>query len=261
MSASYIVRVDDVCPTMNWDVWDRLERVFVDNDVRPILAVVPDNHDPDLVVAPSDPAFWDRVRSWHERGWEVAMHGFEHRYVTADGGLLRLNPRSEFAGLSMDEQRRKLDASRAAFAAQGLTPRTWVAPGHSFDATTLALLPEIGIRVVSDGHALLPFRDRFGLVWIPQQTEQFVPAPAGLWTVCVHLNRWTGARVDSFAADIESHRGALTDVDTAVARWGDRTIGMADKGVAIAMRAARSGRRRLRQFRSRSQPKSRPTRA
>lgn len=261
MSARYIVRVDDVCPTMNWDVWDRVERVFVDNDVRPILAVVPDNHDPDLVVAPAHPAFWDRVRGWRDRGWEVAMHGYEHRYVTDDGGLLRLKPRSEFAGLSRDEQLAKLDASRAAFAAQGLAPRTWVAPGHSFDATTVALLPEVGISVISDGHALLPFRDSAGLVWIPQQTERFLPAPAGLWTVCVHLNRWTHDRIDAFAADVASHRNAMTDVDTAIGQWGNRRMGAADKAVATMMRAARSGRRRLRQLQSRSQPKSRPTSA
>jgi predicted deacetylase len=243
MSARYLLRVDDVCPTMNWTAWRLVEDVFRQFDVRPILAVVPDNRDSYLEVDPPAPDFWDRVAQWRSWGWEIAMHGYQHRYVTDDGGLLGINPRSEFAGLSRAEQAAKLEASRDAFAARGLTPRVWVAPGHSFDDVTLDLLPDVGIEVVSDGAALLPHRDRRGLVWLPQQSERFMGAPAGVWTVCLHVNRWDERRVARLAADLERHRRRLTHVDEVVAAYGTRRRGAVDRVVAVGLQGLRHLRR------------------
>ena len=243
MTASFLIRIDDVCPTMNWAAWDAVEAVLVAEGVRPILAVVPDNVDPTLMVAPAAADFWDRVRAWDARGWTVAMHGYQHDYVTADGGLLGLNPRSEFAGLRRAAQAEKLARSHALFAAHGLAPRVWVAPGHSFDTTTLDLLPGVGIDVVSDGAALFPFQDHRGLVWLPQQTERFVPAPVGMWTVCLHINRWDASRVQAFAAALHRHRRRLTNVEDMVARYGTRRRGAADRVVAAGLRSARTARR------------------
>src|SRR5436309_501178 len=61
MTARYVVRFDDVCPTMNWSVWARIEPVLAKHNVRPLLAVVPDNRDPKLMIEPPRANFWDRV--------------------------------------------------------------------------------------------------------------------------------------------------------------------------------------------------------
>ena len=50
--ARFLLRFDDLCPTMNWAMWDAIEAHLVRMEVRPILAVVPDNRDPKLVAGP-----------------------------------------------------------------------------------------------------------------------------------------------------------------------------------------------------------------
>src|SRR5579862_2144063 len=103
---------------MNWKVWDEIEKVLLKLDVKPVLAVVPDNQDPELMVAPPVSDFWQRVRDWQSRGWVIALHGFQHRYVNNNGGLLKITMRSEFAGLSRGEQEFKLRAGMKIFKEQ-----------------------------------------------------------------------------------------------------------------------------------------------
>ena len=66
---------------MNWEVWSRIEIVLDRFDIRPILAVVPDNHDQNLMVASVEPNFWGKVRQWQEKGYGIALHGYQHEYV------------------------------------------------------------------------------------------------------------------------------------------------------------------------------------
>ena len=63
----YILRFDDICPTMNWAAWEAIEALLTRHDVRPILAVVPDNRDPKLVVDPPMADFWAQVRKCRPR--------------------------------------------------------------------------------------------------------------------------------------------------------------------------------------------------
>src|SRR5579863_9070115 len=59
MPATYLLRFDDLCPTMNWAVWQQIETALIEANVRPILAVVPDNKDPELSVGPERERFWE----------------------------------------------------------------------------------------------------------------------------------------------------------------------------------------------------------
>ena len=213
MTARYLVRFDDICPTMNWRVWERIERVLVKHDVRPILAVVPDNRDSKLRVAPPDDDFWSHVRGWQARGWSIGLHGYQHAYETKDSGILGLNPRSEFAGLPLDVQLRKLRLGIERFEREGVRVDAWVAPGHSFDATTLRALRELGIRTVSDGFFPRVVRDEHGMVWVPQQLWRFRSMPFGVWTVCCHLNSWSDAQIARFERDVEEYTGRLVGLD------------------------------------------------
>ena len=53
----YLLRFDDLCPTMNWKIWSEIEAVLLERRLKPVLAVVPDNQDPGLQVdrAADDP--------------------------------------------------------------------------------------------------------------------------------------------------------------------------------------------------------------
>src|SRR5688572_26098530 len=153
----YLLRFDDICPTMNWSLWAEIENMLVERRLKPILAVVPDNRDPALRVDSPAEDFWDRVRGWRDRGWTIALHGFQHRYVSRNAGMVAIRKKSEFAGLLAEEQREKLRRGMEIFEREGVAPRVWIAPGNTFDATTVSLLPNFGIRVISAGYFQFPY--------------------------------------------------------------------------------------------------------
>lgn len=215
MSARFLLRFDDICPTMDWTIWNQITPILDRFGVRPLLAVVPDNRDPKLMVAPPNADFWSLVRDWQARGWSIAMHGYQHAYVTKDAGIVGLNPYSEFSGLPYEEQAKKIDSGLSIFAREGIAPDAWIAPAHSFDATTVRVLLERGMRVISDGFYWRKV-EKLGAIWIPQQLWQFRSLPAGLWTVCIHANQLSSEKILALANDVERFRHSLVSLADAV---------------------------------------------
>jgi predicted deacetylase len=240
MAATYLVRIDDICPTMNWTVWEQVEAALVEAGVQPIVAVVPDNRDPVLEVQPAEPRFWDRVRRWQALGWTIGLHGYQHHYETRDAGIIGRNRYSEFAGLPFETQLDKLRRATAIFTREGVTPDVFVAPGHSFDDTTLRALLECGISAISDGYSMLPHIDGRGMIWVPQQLGGFRSMPGGLWTVCLHINGWCPAAIREFRTDLDTYRGRISGFPKILARYSRRGSGWADRLSTEVIRAARS---------------------
>ena len=173
LETRYLIRFDDVCPTMNWHLWDQVESLLMEYEVKPIMGVIPDNQDTSLVNGAFDAGFWQRVRDWQSADWTIGVHGYQHRYVTASGGMLGLNPRSEFAGLSREQQSSKLEKALGIFHRERVRPEIWVAPAHSFDQATIDSLLTLGLQTASDGFSLFPYRDECGMLWIPQQLWRY----------------------------------------------------------------------------------------
>ena len=247
MRATYLLRFDDLCPTMNWGVWNEVETTLVELGVRPILAVIPDNRDESLRIDPPEEAFWERVRTWQARGWTIAVHGYQHLYVTEARGLFGWNHRSEFAGLTYEQQDEKIGRSVEIFRRERVEPEAWIAPNHSFDLTTLAVLRNHGIEIVSDGLGLYPYRDEAGMIWVPMQTWRLEPRPPGVWTVCLHHNHWKARDVDAFRRDLAKLAGRMTDMAAVLERYGGRRRGWVDRLFAaqrgLKKRIRRSSRR------------------
>lgn len=248
MGAQYLLRFDDCCPTMNWSVWRQVEEILVQLEVKPILAVVPDNQDATLKVASPSADFWSEVRGWQARGWTIGLHGYQHLYATRDAGLVGINEFSEFSGLSYAEQRSKLRRALDIFEQERVAPGVWVAPAHSFDGTTLEALSDLGILCVSDGFSLHPHLDTRGIMWVPQQLWRFRRMPFGLWTVCFHLNQWTAAEVARFRSDLDRFAERLTDWPSVVATYQNRKRTATDAVVSRSYRIAVRGRRWIRQL-------------
>ena len=82
MSAKYILRLDDACPTMDVVKWDRIEKICDKFLIRPIIAVVPNNKDKKLIKNDIDINFWNKVRGWQNKGWHIALHGYDHIYIS-----------------------------------------------------------------------------------------------------------------------------------------------------------------------------------
>jgi len=225
----YLLRFDDICPTMNWEVWDQIEADMVRHQVRPLLAVVPDNQDPKLRVDEARADFWERVRHWQAQGWTIAMHGYQHLYVNQEPGIMGLEPKSEFAGLSREAQEAKLRKGLAIFAEHGVRAEAWIAPSHSFDQTTVELLVALGVPVISDGLWPWPFSDRRGITWIPAQHWDFKKCPRGIWTICYHPNAWGAPQLEKFRAVLARYGPEITDVSTVLRIFGSRQQTLADR--------------------------------
>ncbi len=190
MFAKYLIRMDDACPTMCRNRWDRLEKILDFYKICPVVAVVPNNKDPKLSIEKPDKNFWNKVRSWQEKNWTIAMHGETHLMKkTSAEQILPFYERSEFSGLNFDIQVKKLKKAQAIFDKEKIMINTWVAPAHCFDWTTVkALKVSTNINKISDSIASQVYFKN-GFYWIPQQLWTFRNMPFGLWTICLHPNQ------------------------------------------------------------------------
>jgi predicted deacetylase len=186
--------------------------------IRPILAVVPDNQDPDLQQEPADPAFWKRIYSLEAAGATTALHGFRHLCASVGRGMVPLHSRSEFAGVNGDTQREWIHTGLQMLREHGLSPKLWVAPRHGFDRATLNALRAEGIKLLSDGLARVPFR-RGGVTWIPQQLWGPAEKHRGLWTICIHCNSARTTEVDTLIAFLRRNAGSFTSVEHVLAEF------------------------------------------
>lgn len=245
MRPRYLLRFDDICPSMNWQTWREIENTLREYELKPLLAVVPDNRDPQLQVEAPRENFWEEVRRWQSQGWTIGLHGYRHLYSTNDAGLLGLNARSEFAGLSRATQEEKLKHALAIFAREQVAPDIWIAPAHAFDAVTVELLNKLGVRAISDGFFLYPHRDEGGMFWLPQQLWRFRVLPFGIWTICLHHNHWTPHTLARFRALLAAHHRLFTSFEKMKTRYGSRSSAWYDQLTANAWRVALKLKRAL----------------
>lgn len=214
-SARYLLRVDDLCPTVKREPWLKLAALIEELHLKPILAVVPDNRDPELRVSERDASFWERMRAMEHAGAAIALHGFQHRTQNRGRSLVPLHRKSEFAGVSALTQRTWIRAGLEMLRLHGLNPTLWAAPRHGFDANTLVALRAEGISLLSDGFTRRPFL-RGGLTWIPQQLWGPIDKRRGLWTICLHVNTMTARQFDDFAAFVRASTAEFISVEEAL---------------------------------------------
>jgi len=229
---------------MNWDVWTEVERILDSHHIKPIVAVVAETRDASLNVGNHRADFWSIVRRWQETGWTIGLHGFQHVYSTDDAGIVGINRRSEFAGLSHDEQHAKLRAAVQKFHDERVRVDLWVAPGHSFDATTLKILRDLNIGVVSDGFYFRVI-EKEECIWLPQQLWRFRDLPFGVWTVCFHTNDWKTLELERFRNAIAKYAERIATCDEIVRRRHSR-VTILDEMAARLYRKLVIGKRGLR---------------
>lgn len=187
--SKYIIRLDDASDHMDLKKWNRIEKLLDQYDVKPVFGIIPKNRDQSLVFTyKRNPDFWNLMHSWVGKGWIPAMHGYEHKYVTKEGGINPVHKLSEFAGLSYEEQAEKLQNGWNILLDHGIRPDIFFAPSHTFDKNTLkALAEKTTIRIISDTIASDIYKD--GKFWfIPQQSGKVRKLPFKTVTFCYHPN-------------------------------------------------------------------------
>ena len=226
--AQYLLRIDDLCPTIDRQRWSRIRDHIRAFRIRPILAVIPDNQDHSLQRSPLDEHFWEEMREMQSGGATIALHGYQHWCRSRGASLVPLHRRSEFAGQPLKEQCSQIRAGLALLRDQGLSPRLFVAPNHGFDQNTLIALREVGLPYLSDGFARIPFV-RDGVTWIPQQLWLPVSRRRGLWTICVHSNSTGPRRNSELGHFLKRHGDQFTSFDEVLERFRPEQLGVAER--------------------------------
>ena len=73
MTARILIRFDDVAANMAWDTFERVVRTCEEFGIKPLIGVIPDNRDPELLAYPSRADFWNVVRGLQADGWSIAQ--------------------------------------------------------------------------------------------------------------------------------------------------------------------------------------------
>ena len=201
------VRMDDITPDMDWESFASFERMFDRYQIRPLLGIVPENRDEKLAIGPAREDFWEKMRALQKKGWTLAMHGCHHLYRTEKRGAFPLNSRSEFAGLSEEEQKRLLQTGRRILEAHGISPKVFMAPGHTFDRTTIRLLSQLGFSYVTDGYGRMPYR-RWGMTFLPISflRSRMFQKKDGFTTLVIHCNRCSQQELENYEKMFLEHR-------------------------------------------------------
>lgn len=182
-------RMDDICPQMDMNKFLEYKLLFDEFGIKPLIGIVPDNQDKDLKIDDEYLKFWELMRKLQEDGWVIAQHGYQHVYCSHVAGILSNRKLSEFAGLSYEEQFEKINKGKMILEEKGLYTDIFMAPGHSFDKTTLKALKDCGFKYMSDGKSSLSYF-YCGIKFIPCRFMSPIIFP-GINTWCIHSNTWT----------------------------------------------------------------------
>ena len=228
----YLIRLDDASDHMHIENWTRMERMLDKNGIQPLVGVIPENRDPMLLQFREDSLFWEKAKYWQEKGWRIALHGYEHVYSTNCGGINPVHDKSEFAGHTLEEQRRKIGEGFRVLRDKGLKPDVFFAPSHTFDENTLeALRLETDVRMISDTVANDTYH-RNGFTFIPQQAGRVRELPFKLTTICLHPNFTTEREFAEMEAFFKAHQGEVLDPNAIVPTTRKR--GVLDRAYEMA---------------------------
>ena len=212
----YLIRLDDACSTMDVKKWQRIEEIIDSYGIKPMVGVIPANKDSKQMIDDADNGFWDKVNNWEKKGWAIALHGYDHCFIS-DAGLRGMNPlwnRSEFAGVSLESQKVKIRKGVEVFRTNGIEPKYFFAPAHTYDMNTLqALREESNIRIISDTIATKPYR-KGDFVFIPQLggrcSEIKLP---GVWTFCLHPSSMLDEDFIATERFLQAHKDEMLGFD------------------------------------------------
>lgn len=198
--AKYIIRLDDASHFSNFKKWDAIERILDKYNIKPVVAVIPENMDNSISYSKYNPDFWKTVNQWQVKGWNIAMHGYRHifHFIDRNKLIFPFYNRSEFAGLNLNEQRLKIKKSNEIFLKNRIKPKIWISPGHCMDNLTIeAIKLETEIKIISDGISYYPYA-YMGLNFFPQQLWKLKKKFFGIWTICLHPDTMSESEIRKF---------------------------------------------------------------
>ena len=236
-----LIRFDDIAENMNWHLMAKCEKLFDELNIKPVMGVIPNNQDKDLLVYPKKENFWQIVKKWQLKGWEIAMHGYNHIYDndTNKKDFFEYGGKSEFYGHSLDSQLKKIKKCLDIFKKNNIKIRTFFSPNHTYDFNTFKALKISGINEVIDGYGLKPYLEN-NIKFIPQLFYKPFFLPFGLQTTQIHLNYWTENEFNKFSELIYKNKKKIISYDDALKliskKSGDKLLNKIIKQILILKR-------------------------
>ena len=212
-----LIRLDDIAENMNWSLMKQTELLFEKYEIKPVLGVIPNNKDNKLLSYPKKNDFWNQVRIWRDKGWEIAMHGSTHVYdkICENKDYFGYSGESEFCGHSLETQTSKIKNGLKKFNDEKIEIRSFFAPNHTYDNNTFVALKNSGINEIIDGYGLMPYTEN-GLKFIPQLFYKLFILPFGIQTTQIHLNYWNQKDFDIFEKFIIKNSNKIITYDQAL---------------------------------------------
>ena len=212
-----IIRLDDIAENMNWDYMNKIEILFDNYSIKPVLGVIPNNKDKNLLNYPYKENFWEKVRAWQKKGWEISMHGNTHVYENKSKkkDYFGYGGNSEFYGHSLEKQSQKIREGLNKFKNEKIKIRSFYAPNHTYDLNTFTALKINGINQVIDGYGLFPHTER-DIDFIPQLFYKNIFLPFGIQSTQVHLNYYSDKEIDEFEKFIKKKYQKIITYDQAL---------------------------------------------
>lgn len=242
----FLIRLDDACPTMNRDTWEYIANFLLKRNIYPLVGIIPNCKDAKMNYMEPEPVkkFWERMRDWQTKGCTMALHGYDHCYISESGGINPVNKRSEFAGILYDIQAEKLRKGYQILKEEGIHAEWFFAPSHTYDNNTLkALELETPIRKISDTIAFRPYIDEAFLFCPVQSGHFFTPPVSGVWTFCFHPSTMETKEIDAFEQFIKKNHNKFIGFDDLQI---DRKKDILDKTLSLSYFTYRKLREKIR---------------
>ena len=190
MQRKILLRFDDICPTMDFARFEQALEQMDSVNAKPLIGVIPDCKDPDLLIDPYRDNFWDYIRELQNKGYKVAMHGYQHIFDITARGLVCNGWKSEFAGHSYEEQFEKIKRGKDILERNGIYTDVFFAPAHSYDKNTIKALGDNGFRYMSDGKSSKPYM-LYGIKCIPCRSSGVpILGKKTHYTAVFHAHEW-----------------------------------------------------------------------
>ena len=209
-----LIRMDDVAENINWTLMDKCELLFDKYEIKPLLGVIPINQDPELLQFPKNSSFWEKVKDWKNKGWEVTMHGCNHLYTQKSDkkDIFNYGGNSEFYGLDYSSQLNKIQIGLQEFKKRNIKVRSFFAPNHIYDKNTLKALKDSNIKIIIDGYGLFPYYKN-EILFIPQLFYKEIFLPFGIQSTKMHINNWNNKNYSNCEKFIKKNYKKIVNLD------------------------------------------------
>ncbi|MFB6196846.1 MAG: DUF2334 domain-containing protein, partial [Halobacteriaceae archaeon] len=176
------MRFDDYHQDVSLATWQDVLSAYDDRGLRGVIGVIPAHHS-----TPIDDDAVEFIKELEQNGWELAQHGYTHENIGDGSGGLLGDHRSEFAGVELAEQRRRIRAGKSILTDHGIEPETFIPPWHEYDRNTIRALADAGFSCLNEGRWILP-RTIDDIVLIPTHPPLVTPEhfPIGVVSLVSH---------------------------------------------------------------------------